>query len=57
MIKGKFSYEWAQGANAYELKKFNLLELDALYISLRAAELMMKRRTSTDKESYQLAVG
>jgi hypothetical protein len=57
MTKGKFSYEWAQGANAYELKKFNSLELDALFISQRAQQLMMDKRGSVGEESYQLTVG
>jgi hypothetical protein len=57
MTKGKFSYAWAQGANAYELKKFNSLELDALYISPRAMQLMMEKRVPAGDESYQLAIG
>jgi hypothetical protein len=57
MTKGKFSYSWAQGANAYELKKFNSEELDALFISPRAMQMMMERRAPAGNESYQLAVG
>jgi hypothetical protein len=45
MAKGKFTSEWAQGANAYELRKFNSNDLDALYISRRAAEEMVQART------------
>jgi hypothetical protein len=48
MTKGKFSYVWAQGANAYELKKFNSRELDALYISPRAMRLMMAKRAPVE---------
>jgi hypothetical protein len=48
MLKGKFSYSWAQGANAYELKKFNSVELDALYISPRAERLMAMKRTPVE---------
>ncbi len=44
MTKGKFSYSWAQRANAYELKKFNALELDALFINPRAMQEMLEAR-------------
>jgi hypothetical protein len=36
------------GANAYELKKFNAIELDSLYISPRARRLMMLKRASAE---------
>jgi len=45
MTKGKFSQEWTQGANAYELKKFSSFDLDALYISPRAWQEMVEART------------
>jgi hypothetical protein len=48
MLKGKFSYAWAQGANAYELKKFNARELDALFISSKAMQLMMMKRAPVE---------
>jgi hypothetical protein len=48
MTKGKFSHSWAQGANAYELHKFNSRELDALYMSSRAMQLMLARRAPID---------
>jgi hypothetical protein len=45
MLKGKFGSEWAQGANVYELKKFNSVDCDALYISPRAMQEMVEART------------
>ena len=45
MTKGKFTREWAQGANSYELKKFSSHDLDALYISPRAWQEMVEART------------
>ncbi len=45
MTKGRFGVEWTQGANAYELKKFNSQDLDALYISPRAEQEMLEART------------
>jgi hypothetical protein len=48
MTKGKFSWTWAQGANAYELHKFNSRELDALYISPRAMRLMLAKRGAVE---------
>ncbi len=55
MTKGKFSYAWAQGANAYELKKFNAVELDALYISPRATQMMTAKRGGVGNEMLHLA--
>ncbi len=45
MTKGRFGVEWAQGANAYELRKFNSQDCDALHISPRAFEEMVEART------------
>lgn len=44
MTKGRFSGEWAQGANAYELKKFNTDDCDALEINPRAWQEMLEAR-------------
>jgi hypothetical protein len=45
MLKGKFGSEWAQGANAYELRKFDSRDVDALDISPRAWQEMVQART------------
>lgn len=44
MTKGRFSGEWAQGANAYELKKFNTDDCDALFVNPRAWQEMLEAR-------------
>jgi hypothetical protein len=46
MTKGKFSAEWAQGANAYELKKFDGDLVDALMINEMAMREMFTARNS-----------
>jgi hypothetical protein len=46
MCKGKLGGDWSySGANAYELKKFNAVDCDALYISPRAWQEMVEART------------
>jgi hypothetical protein len=57
MQKGRFSSQWAQGANAYELKKFNGRNLDLLHISRGAMKLMMwaKGVTELDLSEAQLS--
>lgn len=44
MLKGQFGNEWRHGANSYELRKFNSVDLDALYISPRAQQEMLEAR-------------
>jgi hypothetical protein len=46
MCKGKVGSDWSySGANAYELRKYNSVDLDALYISPRAQQEMVEART------------
>jgi hypothetical protein len=46
MCKGKVGGNWSySSANAYELKKFNSVDCDALYISPRAQQEMVEART------------
>ncbi len=52
MTKGKFSAYWAQGANAYELKKFGQVSEDSIYVSRRAQERMLQQRLETDGRAY-----
>ncbi len=51
MLKGKFGVEWTQGANNYELKKFNSDDCDALFISPRAWQEMVEARTTARRMS------
>ncbi|MEA3186279.1 MAG: hypothetical protein QOD99_109 [Chthoniobacter sp.] len=48
MQKGRFSLEWSQGANAYELKKFNARQVDLLHISRGAMKQMLLSRGVAD---------
>lgn len=50
MQKGRFSLEWSQGANAYELKKFNARQVDFLRISRGAMKEMLLARGVMDSE-------
>jgi hypothetical protein len=46
MCKGKYGSDWSySGANAYELRKFNSVDCDALFISPRAQQEMVEART------------
>jgi hypothetical protein len=46
MCKGKVGGDWNyNSANVYELRKFNSVDCDALYISPRAQEEMVEART------------
>jgi hypothetical protein len=48
MTKGKFSAVWAQGANAYEVRKFGQVSEDSIYVSRRAQERMLQQRVGTE---------
>jgi hypothetical protein len=48
MTKGKFSAYWAQGANAYEVRKFGQVGEDSIYVSRRAQERMLQQRVGTE---------
>ncbi len=52
MTKGKFSAYWAQGANAYEVRKFGQVSEDSIYVSRRAKERMLQQRLETDDRAY-----
>jgi L-amino acid N-acyltransferase YncA len=52
MTKGKFSAYWAQGANAYEVRKFGQVSEDSIYVSRRAKERMLQQRLETDDRAH-----
>lgn len=43
MSKGKFSAYWAQGANAYEVRKFGRVSYDSIYFSRHAEEMLRQK--------------
>jgi hypothetical protein len=56
MTKGKFSAAWAQGANTYEVAKFDKAGDDNIYVSRKMAERMLQQRSQTDDRAYSLEV-
>jgi hypothetical protein len=52
MTKGKFSAYWAQGANAYEVRKFGQVSDDSIYVSRRAQERMLEQRLGADDRAH-----
>jgi hypothetical protein len=52
MTKGKFSAYWAQGANAYEVRKFGQVSDDSIYVSRRAQERMLEQRVGANDRAH-----